>query len=439
MSEDSSANNQVINAILLLGSIAFCVVIGEIAVRLMPTPSHTVSESDKPIIAKTKEFHHDYSPSQTFIRLPNQGDDYEPVQNIISSKGMRGPEVGPKPKEHQRVLLLGDSFIQADEINWNDTVGEKLNQEMADTSIEFLQKGMSSWAPLLELNWLIKEGMSLEPDLVILFLCINDFYNANYSKADAAYTKQAMFSDDGLPIHFDLSKLKSSKKPKKEYSKLNKFLRRSALYRLLVRSIDRSGQPSLEELNFDSNTLNNLLTVPANELEEALAQVIPEHLSTSTPLKALIEVSRPSTLWSAEVHTNVERSFDYISKIQSELKNINAELMVTLVPLGWNYPDENSLGRNHYLLGQTSLPMGGVLTKLDQFAEKQSIKTIDLFGSLKKYKTETQNKVFFQRDGHWNAHGHKAVANTLKPVIKSWLTANNDESSELENLNTAKP
>ena len=80
---------------------------------------------------------------------------------------------------------------------------KKIDEDL-NLDYEIIQHGMSSWSPLLELNWLIKKGLSFKPKSVVLFLCINDFYQ-DYFSSDLAYTKETVFDLDGYPKEFNIS------------------------------------------------------------------------------------------------------------------------------------------------------------------------------------------------------------------------------------------
>ena len=147
------------------------------------------SEVSIPINYENKYIHHDYIPNSDFIRYPSTNDTFYPTKNVINSFGIRGPEL--EEKNSYRVLMIGDSFIQADEVDFTNTFGEKLNNHF-NNQINFISHGISSWSPTPIFSWIYHKGSALELDEVNLFLCVNDFYRAKvYKLSDQMYRSQA--------------------------------------------------------------------------------------------------------------------------------------------------------------------------------------------------------------------------------------------------------
>ena len=136
-----------------------------------------------PAIIANPQVHHDYRPGARFTTRPFPGDTFTPVENRINAFGIRGPE--PQPKDHPRIFLLGDSFVQTDEVPYQQSFTHLLNLYFAD-HLEFVSHGMVSWSPTPEFSWLHHKGLSLTPDAVVLFLCLNDFYRRQvFQQTDA--------------------------------------------------------------------------------------------------------------------------------------------------------------------------------------------------------------------------------------------------------------
>lgn len=116
--------------------------------------------SDGYVVADTL-VHHDYRPNISFVTKPYSGDTFPPAHNQINALGMRGPL--PATKKARRILLLGDSFVQADEVYFAQTFGQQLNAHFAP-HLDFVSHGMVSWSPTPEFSWLHHKGVALAPD-----------------------------------------------------------------------------------------------------------------------------------------------------------------------------------------------------------------------------------------------------------------------------------
>lgn len=105
------------------------------------------------------------------------------AQVSFNSRGIRGPEsLGyAKPEGVYRVLLLGDSFMEAVQVNDDETLGEQLRsllQAQMDRPVEVVNAGVSGFGTDQQLLWLREEGVNYAPDLVLLAVYPhNDFMN----------------------------------------------------------------------------------------------------------------------------------------------------------------------------------------------------------------------------------------------------------------------
>ncbi|MBI3958949.1 MAG: SGNH/GDSL hydrolase family protein [Chloroflexi bacterium] len=105
------------------------------------------------------------------------------AQVAFNSRGIRGPEsLGYAAAEDvYRVLLLGDSFVEAVQVNDGETLGEQLRillEEGLGQPVEVVNAGVSGFGTDQQLLWLREEGVKYAPDLVLLAVYPhNDFMN----------------------------------------------------------------------------------------------------------------------------------------------------------------------------------------------------------------------------------------------------------------------
>lgn len=89
----------------------------------------------------------------------------------ISSLGMRGPERSvEKPPGVRRLVVLGDSFVQAFEVPWEETFYARLERraEEAGRALQAFPMGVSGYGQAQQLLWFERAGARLEPDVVLL-------------------------------------------------------------------------------------------------------------------------------------------------------------------------------------------------------------------------------------------------------------------------------
>jgi GDSL-like lipase/acylhydrolase family protein len=90
----------------------------------------------------------------------------------------RGPLIPyEKPAGTRRVLLLGDSYLEAYSVPLEDRIAEVAQRELPGTQIIAL--GTGGYSTDQELLWLESEGLRYSPDLVVVLFCINDVWYNN--------------------------------------------------------------------------------------------------------------------------------------------------------------------------------------------------------------------------------------------------------------------
>lgn len=95
----------------------------------------------------------------------------------ISSQGLRDREFAvPKPPGVTRVLVLGDSVTYGVRVSADRAWPKVLERRLyaVDPGIEVVNAGVTAWTPFNELHFYLERGRLLEPDVVILALCLND-------------------------------------------------------------------------------------------------------------------------------------------------------------------------------------------------------------------------------------------------------------------------
>jgi hypothetical protein len=96
-----------------------------------------------------------------------------------NSLGLRGPEVAPrKPAGTRRVIVVGDSYVFGQGVDDDQTMPARLSRRLNDRGpgrYEVVNLGVNSYSTDQELILLEELGPRLEPDIVVLFVCDNDF------------------------------------------------------------------------------------------------------------------------------------------------------------------------------------------------------------------------------------------------------------------------
>lgn len=99
------------------------------------------------------------------------------VEIKYNSLGFIGEEVGPKTRDVIRILGVGDSIIAGEYLADNERYLNRVSNilsEKTDSHIELINAGVAGYNTWQELELLQVKGLSLEPDLIIVGICLND-------------------------------------------------------------------------------------------------------------------------------------------------------------------------------------------------------------------------------------------------------------------------
>ena len=105
----------------------------------------------------------------------------------VNSKSLRGAEIDyPKPAGEYRILVTGDSFTFAEQVNQQETftqrLEDRLNAESAGPTYRVLNAGSNGWATANEAVYLTKEGVRFHPDVVVVALYLGNDVSDNYRR-----------------------------------------------------------------------------------------------------------------------------------------------------------------------------------------------------------------------------------------------------------------
>jgi len=101
------------------------------------------------------------------------------VQVEYNSLGFIGGEIQPKDEHDFRILAIGDSITEATVLTDGERYVNRLAtilSEKTGRTVEAINAGVSGYNTWQELELLRTKGLSVEPDLIIVGVCLNDFF-----------------------------------------------------------------------------------------------------------------------------------------------------------------------------------------------------------------------------------------------------------------------
>lgn len=327
------------------------------------------------------------------LRFEYAAQDKKEFKNIVeyNSKGLNDYEYDyRKPDRSLRVLVFGDSFVEAIQVRREENFCKLMEHELngGDSSKEYevINMGVSGYSPILEYLYLKYEGMKYAPDMVVECFFVNDVYE------DYIYGKMARFDERGLPIAvssggFDKTKgLKGWKRVERKISTSFKgIVNKSKFY------------------TFIKNRFYKLLTLlKMREMKESENQFSILRDGT-TPDK--------SARW--------EETFRYIAAMKALSEKNGARFLMVVIPIEAQVSGDlqNAAFRAYFTAPPDS---GHTNNMIRSLSGKNGIETVNLFDDFKAMRGEG---LYFKNDGHFTPKGHEAASRLILEKLRSlgWI------------------
>jgi hypothetical protein len=385
----------------------------------------TARESDSLEIAR--RFNNLTPPRSAFINRPKPLDEFPPARIEINSIGIRGPEI-PTGKVH--LLLLGDSFIEARQLPWEDTLGPRLQAALRahSSTARVLSHGMRGWSPLLEWNWYLKVGRRFQAERVLLFFFWNDLLPAGTE----AQMFRAVLGPDGRPDYFDV--LLDSDWIWYRHIRTVRLI--EEMVRLVhARSVTWSipsapvgsmlgGAGTLSEESA-RRTARSMADGPMLSAADVAALLTEPSHALAPDLQNLVKTGfwpgiRPMDLWTREQVDAAAATENELARFAQDVATGGGRLVIVYVPNPYQLgPKECTVGRYlDRLDADVELPEdSGVQTWLRSVTARHDIEFLDPTAAMRSRDGESQiagtSPLYLRADCHWSPTGHQFMADWL--------------------------
>ncbi|MCB9745181.1 MAG: hypothetical protein H6740_21510 [Alphaproteobacteria bacterium] len=156
--------------LLALASLLLSLLAVELGVRLL-APQPPPAPADQPLLRGQLT-----TPGDHEVRTPEYA-----ARVHVNAQGFVDREWRPKRRGVLRVVVIGDSFVQAAQVELEQGFGRQLERAVSarlEQEVEVLSLGVPGAGTATELGLLERYAMDLQPDLVVLgFLVSNDVLN----------------------------------------------------------------------------------------------------------------------------------------------------------------------------------------------------------------------------------------------------------------------
>lgn len=302
--------------------------------------------------------------------------------------GLRGPEIPTeKSPSIRRLLLLGDSFLEAKQVSELDALPNRLDIWLKDSQAppaELLNAGTFDWSQVHEYLYLRHAGPILRPDLVLQFFYVgndvSDLWPRSRGELRDLERPVATVDDDGR-LQFPEWRRRT---PDQGDLLLEGLSRRSTLFRAYetgvvdkLRYAERDGQG-----------------VEGQMLEVFRFKETPQEARAWKTVEALLVATR------------------------DEAERQGARYALVIVPGKWQVHKEDW----EALLAARDEPdddrwvLRGPNRRLAQLAEAHQIPVLDLLPPLRAA-ADAGGRLYFGVDIHWNAAGHDVAARSVAEYL----------------------
>ena len=311
----------------------------------------------------------------------------------VNALGMRDPErARTKPPGVHRVLLLGDSMVFGTGVEVGARCGDVLQQQLGP-DVEVLNAACGGWGTDQEFLYLCREGLALQPDVVVLALCLsNDVANNLLDHELYGTAPKPRFTLRGPELVLTPPAPRQVASPRHRLqflksSRLLHFVGRHA--RLLHQRRHPAPQPTVPYYDEDLETGQSHWAV----FEK---QYSPEMDAAFRVTEALITAAHDS----CSAHGSELVLFAFPQKFEVE-------------------PEARAQELAHYGYDPNWFDLEAPYERLHQLAVRLGIPYVHPRESF--VKASAADRLFFERDGHPNAAGHARAAMALEELVRaSW-------------------
>ena len=274
-----------------------------------------------------------------------------------------------------RICMVGDSYIEALQVNYDASVAELLENRLKDSGrqVEVYRFGISG-APLSHYLYMIdNEILKYQPDLIIVNLVHNDF-------GESITPAFGTYSDSFSTLVTNTDGLKRLSSPKPYRRKPSWWLKQSATFRYLW--VRMQIRPDL--------------------LKRIWMKIFQVQLPPNEPTYAAniqVEQSQDSKIKSV-----LDFSFESLQRIEQDTKT-----RVLLVIDGDRSEIVSAIDENREVVSAVD-PLNSLVSIV---AKKYKLGLVDLTTAFYEDYLLTRTPLRFMNDGHWNQHAHSVVARAI--------------------------
>ena len=304
-------------------------------------------------------------PPSTRVRLSTFGQEV-----AFNSLGMRDVEHEiAKAPGTIRVLVLGDSFMEALQVPLEASFPRLLEQRLAAMTgqrIEVINAGVSGWGTDQQLQYLTEYGMALKPDLVLIGMTLHNDVSDNLGQ-------QFHMLKDGQVVARPPFEI-----PSREFRllKIKDYLASHSHLTQLLRRYKYLGE----------------VKVAARQLDDHVSQLLRGDEPTS-------------------IEKGWRLTAGLISEVQRQAARDGARTAVFLIPLSIQiYDDMLKQWLAERGLSASDIELDKPQAAMERVGKATGVDVIDPLGAFRAWHRRQGRGLHLVGEGHWNPDGHRLAA-----------------------------
>jgi hypothetical protein len=316
--------------------------------------------------------HHKLVPN-TYSRFEQR--DFSYIQRV-NNMGLRGADIQiKKSPDHYRVLMLGDSFTMGKGVNDNQTFSVHLEKSLNQRreifngkTVEVLNAGVDSYAPILSFIQLTKDLEPLEPDMVVLNVDVSDLVQ------ETVYRKQAIYGSNG-----EIIGVPGEARNKQLNERISTWTDRHLYFTRLV--------------FFYSNKLFDYKEFTVRRLVTQANYEIAKHTLAE-------DTDKREDQW--------RNIFDSIWKMKKYCDDNGIKFILTIYPWGHQVNDKEWVPGRDNMIPRGATVSDKSVQRYQEFAINNKIQLLNLFPLFRSY--NGNSALYFKYDNHMTSEGHRLMA-----------------------------
>ena len=320
---------------------------------------------------------------------------------LINRLGFRDIErTVARPADRPRVLILGDSFIEAYAVERDEGVTRRIEAlaNEAGCPVDVVNAGVHAYSIDQEFLWYQRESAAMAPDLVVMAVYYNDIINTvrgNYWGSPKPVLE--LRGGDLVPVNTPLpvppdSSLTMAVAPRAARPIAGSALRKIVLERLLA------GAPRFYERLAGLGLVERYGTV-----------AVADELRVYKVKGELLEIDEA---W--------KRTRDIVDAFVRIARERKATPVLAYVPARFEVVDADwDLTKLQYSMNPSAWDRFVVARKLTRLAVQAGLPLLDFTDDLRAATGLLKGSPYFQYDGHWNVRGNDIAARSTVNFLRN--------------------